>query len=346
MSFQKFLIYKKSYLAGALLVAACVFLILMYANINVLFVCLSTFVILACLFAPLISEFNKSKEFYKSLVEYSNSISSVSDVLSGLSNPNDEVQELIFDFVMSYDKLCKQINSEAKSAIEDYCSYIESWVHEIKTPLSASVLIANRLDTSVKPELLNQFELINQELDEVLWYARSNSVSKDYRIRPVNLQDLLVGVCKKNARYLIEMGATPVFKESSNLQVYCDEKWTAFIITQAVINSAKYHAKNIIFSAEVKGHESFERTVVLSIKDDGDGIPESDVPFVFEPAFVGNRGRENTASTGMGLYLCAKLCKKLGIGISISSQEKIGTCVSLEFPFDETILHFCNKSVR
>lgn len=346
MSFSKYLSSKRSYIVAIVVTVLALSGVLLYLGLNFYFLCLLDFCIVICLAAPLVLEFQKFRDFYNSLIEYSESLTPTSDVFSQVRDPRDELQEVIYDFVIAYDKSCKQISAEAKLQAEDYCSYIESWVHEIKTPLSASVLIANRLNTPDKSELMNQFELINQELEEVLWYARSNSVNKDYRIRAVSLYDMIGKVCKKNARYLIEMGATPSLDIKRDMQVYCDEKWTSFIITQAVVNSAKYHAKSIVFSTEDKGIESFDKKIVLHIKDDGDGIPESDLPYVFEPAFVGNRGRENATSTGMGLYLSAKMCEKLGIGITISSQEKVGTSLSLEFPFDETILQICNKSVR
>ena len=49
--------------------------------------------------------------------------------------------------------------------------------------------------------------------------------------------------------------------------------------------------------------------------------------------FTGTNGRtSNKKSTGIGLYLCKKLCDKLGIAINVNSEEGVGTVVSLIFP--------------
>lgn len=345
MNFLTFLKYKKSYVAGSSFALILIGFVLFASSINKFFAILTFLVLVMLLLVPIVKDYTCSRTFMLSLNDYANSIDADVDFTSIVDDPKDELQELLYEFGKSADRKCKSAFQQAKTEKEDYCNYIESWVHEIKTPLSASVLIANRSNEPEKSELMSQFELINQELDEVLWYARANSVGKDYRIKAVNLLDLLTSICKKNARYLIEKGTVPNFDIDEKLNIYCDEKWCGFIISQAVINSAKYHAKTITFSAETKGTESYENCISLYIHDDGDGIPASDLPYIFEPAFVGKRGREGSASTGMGLYLSAKMCKKLGIGIEVFSDEEKGTTVRLDFPFDDTILQFCNKSV-
>lgn len=67
--------------------------------------------------------------------------------------------------------------------------------------------------------------------------------------------------------------------------------------------------------------------IILTIEDNGIGIPSKDVRRVFEKGFTGENGRKFTKSTGMGLYLCYKLCKKLGLGINLESEENVGTKV-------------------
>ena len=48
--------------------------------------------------------------------------------------------------------------------------------------------------------------------------------------------------------------------------------------------------------------------IVLSISDNGIGIPKSDLPRIFEKGFTGQNGRTGKNSTGIGLYLCKRLC--------------------------------------
>lgn len=110
--------------------------------------------------------------------------------------------------------------------------------------------------------------------------------------------------------------------------VATDEKWIIFIINQIINNAIKYLDKQekII---EMKGYEE-KNKVILEIKDNGCGINESDLPRVFDKGFTGsNRTKEH--STGFGLYLCKKLCRKLNLNIEIESKEKEYTIVKLVF---------------
>ncbi len=73
--------------------------------------------------------------------------------------------------------------------------------------------------------------------------------------------------------------------------------------------------------------------VILYIKDNGIGIKKGEITRVFEKGFTGTNGRlSNKKSTGIGLYLCRKLCDKLGIAIELNSIQNEGTEIRLVFP--------------
>lgn len=79
--------------------------------------------------------------------------------------------------------------------------------------------------------------------------------------------------------------------------------------------------KIINIRRKISYERSTQNRVMLFIKDNGIGIKYSDLPRVFEKGFTGsNRKKEH--STGMGLYLCKKLCMRLNLNISITSEEK------------------------
>lgn len=91
------------------------------------------------------------------------------------------------------------------------------------------------------------------------------------------------------------------------------------------------------FSDANKGEVSIyskvnENNIILTIEDNGVGISEKDLDRVFEKGFTGENGRIFGKSTGIGLYLCKKLCDKLGIGISLSSKQGKGTRINIIFP--------------
>ena len=117
-----------------------------------------------------------------------------------------------------------------------------------------------------------------------------------------------------------------------NLEVNTDNKWIVFILNQIIQNSIKYRKKEEGSTIEIYA-KSGKENAILYIKDNGIGIKNGEITRVFEKGFTGTNGRlSNKKSTGIGLYLCKKLCNKLGIAIELNSVQNEGTEVRLVFP--------------
>ena len=118
--------------------------------------------------------------------------------------------------------------------------------------------------------------------------------------------------------------------------VYSDSKWIEFILGQIISNSIKYMNKE---HKELKIYcNENSKYVILNIEDNGAGISEKDIPRVFHKGFTGENGRKFGKSTGIGLYLCKKLCKKLGLDINLVSEEGEFTRVSIIFPINRMMI--------
>ena len=221
-----------------------------------------------------------------------------------------------------------------KRAMAEYRDYVELWIHEIKTPIAAANLMAADLHGPVAARLKGELDRIEAQVEQALYYARSTSLAKDYVIRETPLAAVARAACRKNARYLIECGVALQMDVPEEATVFADEPWLVFVVGQVVVNAAKYGAKNVRFSACEEGVGTASSRTVLSIADDGRGIPAADVPRVFERGFTGENGRAQGSSTGMGLYLAAVMCGKMGLGLGIASEEGVGTRVMLAFPHD------------
>ena len=85
-------------------------------------------------------------------------------------------------------------------------------------------------------------------------------------------------------------------------------------------------------SADKTNRTGIKNGTRLIIEDNGIGIPSNEIDRVFEKGFTGNIGRINSRSTGIGLYLCKKLCDKLGLLIDIESKINSYTKVIITFP--------------
>nr|WP_317356345.1 ATP-binding protein [uncultured Tyzzerella sp.] len=215
-----------------------------------------------------------------------------------------------------------------KSSRNEYKEYIETWVHEIKTPIASSKLIIENNENEITKIIDAQLDKIEEFVEQVLYYSKIDSLEKDYIIKKTNLKEVVCNVIKRNSREFI-IQHIKLELEILDTYVYTDSKWIEFIINQIIINSIKYKKiNNSIINIKI---EQQKNNIILYIKDNGIGISKKDINKIFEKGYTGINGRKYCKSTGIGLYLCKKLCDKLGIKIIVESIENEETTVKLIF---------------
>lgn len=239
------------------------------------------------------------------------------------------------------DKLYQEmIRKSNKSVIErihrieeeeaEYKEYIESWVHEIKAPItSISQICENRRKHGDKE--FQTVGLENQKIenyvDMALYYARSEEVYKDYMIQETSLQEVVYEVLAKNRQSMIAQHVRA--EVNCPDKAYTDEKWASFILNQMILNSVKYRREELFLNIYT---QKTPKGILLILEDNGIGIKEEECSRIFDKGFTGSNGRSHERATGMGLYLCKKLCGKLGIALRVESECCVGTRMILEFP--------------
>lgn len=282
----------------------------------------------------------RRRKFFEECVDAASQLEHVRQLYAYIEEPDLAEQRAYYDVMERIGRSAADDLDEAERHSRAYREYVESWIHEVKAPIAAARLTAERLDGEDATQMRNELERIEANVEQALWYARSTALEADYSIHEVELEKIVRSVCRKNARLLIDRCVSLQFTGLDGVKVFTDEKWAAFIIAQAVVNAAKYGARELSF-ATVKpdGHAEGKR-VVLQIADDGAGIPACDVPRVFDRGFTGANGRKAGSSTGMGLYLAAIMCEKMGLGLKVASEEGTGTRVLIAFPLDRERLDF------
>lgn len=253
------------------------------------------------------------------------------DIINQLPEPKNYEQKL-------YNKLLKVIHEQQMEKIEmlyedkkENQEFITSWVHEIKTPISVVRLIIENNNKS-SDEILNSIEdevdKIENQVENVLYYSRIDDFSKDYFINEISLNKIVKEAVKRHAKIFINK-KIKIEIDNKEMDIMTDKKWLFFIISQILSNSLKYTDVNgkVIINFEEDNKEKR-----LIIKDNGIGIKKEDIERVFNKGFTGHTGRQSYKSTGMGLYLAKKLCRKLGHDISIESLYGEYTKVSIHFP--------------
>ena len=225
--------------------------------------------------------------------------------------------------------MLENVNSY-KQLQEDYKEYIELWIHEIKIPIATSKLIIENNKNEITKSIDEELDEIENYTEQALFYARSNTVNKDYVVTKSNLKEIVNEAILKSKRALL---SNKISIELNDLEkeVFTDSKWATFIINQIIQNSIKYSKKE---DKKIQLYaKSNNENIILYIKDNGIGIKKGEITRVFEKGFTGENGRIiNKKSTGIGLYLCQKLCNKLGLGIELNSEKDIGTEVRIIFP--------------
>ena len=231
---------------------------------------------------------------------------------------------------LRYQEICQILNRErikAENQVNAFhtelTDYYTMWVHQIKTPIAAARLLLQEEETDIQAVQNRLFE-IEQYVEMVLGYLRTEDMSSDICLKEVELDELVREQIHKFARIFIGKKISLDYHGVQE-KVLTDEKWLGFVIGQILSNALKY-TKNGKISIYMSGENSH----TLVIEDTGIGIREEDLPRVFEKGFTGYNGREEGRSTGIGLYLCGKIMKKLDHRIKLQSTPGQGTKVFLE----------------
>lgn len=239
----------------------------------------------------------------------------------------------LFDLLRLSGKSMIEAVSDAQAAQREYREYIEQWVHEIKTPITAAKLICQNMDSNMRRKLSKELAQIDSHVERALFYARTESPEKDFIISKTELSTICEEAIQAHRTLLIE-NSVRVETENLNEIVYTDRKWVAFMLGQLLQNAARYRGENPVITLSGK---RLGRQVQLAVRDNGIGISAHELPRVFDRGFTGRNGRNRGGSTGMGLYLCKRLADALEIGLQIQSTAGDGTCVTLTFPAETNL---------
>lgn len=260
--------------------------------------------------------------------------------------PRTVYEQRLFELMRISGRAMIAAVSDAQASMREYREYVESWVHEVKTPITAARLTCRHMDPDIRRKLSAELAQIEAHVERALFYARAESPERDCLIR---LSDLsaIVSQAIGNHRTLLMQNHIRIETGNLDFMVYTDMKWAVFILGQLLQNASRYHkipsrqtasepqvleTPSILLSARALGSQ-----VQLIVSDNGIGIPAHELSRVFDRGFTGSNGRLRSGSTGMGLYLCRKLADSLEIDLHIASEEQKGTVVTLTFPAKQEI---------
>lgn len=200
--------------------------------------------------------------------------------------------------------------------------YYTLWAHQIKTPIASMRLQLQNDDTEPAKRLLEDLFRIEQYVEMVLCYLRLDSSSTDYVFRDIDLDDVIKQALKKVAALFIRKKISLRY-DPTGLTVITDEKWFLFVIEQVLSNALKYTPPGGTITVGT------EPGNVLCIRDTGIGVSPEDLPRIFEKGYTGQTGRMDMKASGIGLYLCRRICINLGHTILAESKPGEGTVIRI-----------------
>lgn len=235
----------------------------------------------------------------------------------------EDYQELIRILYQEKQEITNQMNGR----YTDLVDYYTMWVHQIKIPIASMRLQLQNEDSHMSRELREELFRIEQYVEMVMMYLRLDSHSCDYVIHTCHLDEICRQAIRKFASSFIRKKIRMDFQETGAL-VLTDEKWLLFVIEQVLSNALKYTKPNGTVRVSMD-HETKENEI-LCIRDTGIGIAPEDVPRIFEKGYTGYNGRSDKKASGIGLYLCRRICENLGHRIWAISAVGEGTVICID----------------
>ena len=241
------------------------------------------------------------------------------DELPAAEGIEDEAYQRI---IRSIREEYNEYRTDANRRYGEMIDYYTVWAHQIKTPIAAMRLHLQNEDTALSRQLSHDLFRIEQYVEMVLTFLRLDSDGSDYVIKEYDLDSVVKQAVKKYAGEFIDRKLRLVYEPLATT-VVTDEKWLSFVIEQVLSNSLKYTPSGsitIILEPEKK----------LCIRDTGIGIAPEDLPRIFENGFTGYNGRAHKKASGIGLYLCKRICTNLGHSITAESEVGKGTVITVD----------------
>lgn len=270
-------------------------------------------------FILMVADFKRIEKKHKILSGFKG----VADTIENTLPKTEGIEETDYQNIISligeeYSRYCTYANQEYSNMVD----YYTVWAHQIKTPIASMRLNLQNEDSALSRKLYADLHRIEQYVEMVLTFLRLNSESSDYVIREYDLDKIIKQAVKKFSYDFIGKKLRLVY-EPVSATVITDEKWLSFVIEQVLSNALKYTRTGSITI-------SLDADKKLSVTDTGIGIAPEDLPRIFENGYTGFNGRTDKRASGIGLYLCKRICSNLGHTISAQSVVDEGTVITID----------------
>lgn len=333
MKFADYLEDRVVLLSCYMISAFLIFGLLWLIEVPILFIVFAEGVLLFPFLISCVWDFLRKRKYYNYLMKISEQLEDKTLLAEIIECPLFLDGKIFYDILRQNSKYLNDKIAQIQKQNRDYRDFLDMWVHEIKTPIASARLVIENNKNLTTLKIDDELRKIDNFVELVMYYARSSDVEKDFKVEKTTVKEIVSTALKTYSKPIIQ-AAGQLQMEGVELLVCADIKSCAFIIGQIISNAIKYRRSE--FKLNFYGKMEQNR-IILEIRDNGIGISATDLPRVFDKGFTGENGRRFPKSTGIGLYLCKKLCDKMNMDISISSEKGQGTTVTLFFPTESLL---------
>lgn len=218
------------------------------------------------------------------------------------------------------------LKSQRREEIGELQAYFLTWIHQMKTPITAAKLLADEhREVPAMDEVRRELFAIETYANMAMTYLKLNGLDRNLDIAPVSLDKVIRGLLRSYSLMFIHHKVTLDYETIPD-EVVTDGQWLSILIELLLSNAVKYSPGGRI---TIRYDRDRSR---LDIQDTGEGIPARDLPRIFDRGYSGFNGRLNQKSSGLGLYLAQAIAQRLSIEIKVQSKQAVGSTFSLIFP--------------
>lgn len=310
-----------------------IFTFLWLIETSMVFILLVELIMLATFVISIVWDYNRRRNYYNQLFKLLEQLDQKTLLAEIMTQPHFLDGQILSIILRRNNKYQNDQLAEMENQNREYRDYLDTWVHEIKTPITSSRLIVENEKNPTTLRIDDELRKIDGYVEQVLYYTRSTAIEKDFKVEKTTLKVLVNMALKVYSKPLIQAGGK-LHMECLDTPICADTKSCAFIIGQIISNAIKYRQEDfqLTFCSKIE-----KNCIKLIISDNGIGISPSDLSRVFDKGFTGENGRRFNKSTGIGLYLCKKLCNKMNIDLFIESVQSKSTAVTLCFPIESLL---------
>ena len=231
---------------------------------------------------------------------------------------------------------------------EQHDSFINAVTHELKTPVASirlhlETLLRRELPEAQKQEfyrlMLSDTDRLTETVEQVLRAGRAGDKKAGRKKSPVDFRQV-VRECMEAAstRHHLPPEVLRYEEASSNgagIRVLGSAEDLHTAVFNVLDNAIKYSGESV--DVRVRLDAPDEKRVVLSVQDQGVGIPPDDLKSIFKRFYrVSHRSLANVKGTGLGLFIVKAIARKHGGKVfAESGGEGEGTTVTIELPRSE-----------